>query len=145
MRASSSRNYPAIYHELLKQYPGEDFGGDSGTLYVGDKGVIFTATYGGRMHVVPREKMNEIQQPPRSLPRPKNIMLDFLDACREGQKETAASFDYGAQLTEFSLLGNLAQYAGVGRKVEWDGPNMKVTNIPELNKWLKFPYRPGWA
>jgi hypothetical protein len=47
-------------------------------------------------------------------------------------------------LTEFTLLGNLAQHAGVGKKVEWDGPNMKVTNLPELNEWLKRPYRKGW-
>ena len=61
-----------------------------------------------------------------------------------GKKETAASFDYGARLTEFSLLGNLAQHAGVGKKIEWDGPNMKVTNLSELNQWVKRPYRKGW-
>jgi len=55
---------------------------------------------------------------------------------REGKKETAASFDYGARLTEFTLLGNLAQHAGVGNKIEWNGPKMKVTNLPELNRWL---------
>jgi hypothetical protein len=71
-------------------------------------------------------------------------MTDFLTACREDKTETAASFDYGAQLTEFTLLGNLAQHAGVGKKVEWDGPNMKVTNLPELNQWLQRPYRNGW-
>jgi hypothetical protein len=42
------------------------------------------------------------------------------------------------------LLGNLAQHAGVGKKIEWDGPNMSVKNIPELNEWLKRPYREGW-
>ena len=55
-----------------------------------------------------------------------------------------ADFDYGSRLTEFTLLGNLAQHAGVGKKVEWDGPNMKVTNIPELNQWVKRPSREGW-
>ena len=47
-------------------------------------------------------------------------------------------------MTEFYLLGNLAQHAGVGKKVEWDGPNMKVTNLPELNQWVTRPYRKGW-
>ena len=47
-------------------------------------------------------------------------------------------------MTEFTLLGNLAQYAGVGNKVEWDGPNMKVTNLPELNRFLQREYRKGW-
>jgi hypothetical protein len=90
------------------------------------------------------EKMQALTQPPRTLPRPKNIMADFLDACRAGKKETAAPFEYGSRLTEFSLLGNLAQRAGVGKKVEWDGPAMKVTNIPELNAWVKRPHRDGW-
>jgi len=118
---------------------------DSGTLYVGEKGTIYTATYGGKMHVVPNEKMDQIKEPPRTLPRPKNVMTEFLDACREGKKETSAPFDYGARLTEFTLLGNLAQHAGLGKKVEWDGPGMKVTNLPELNQWIKRPYRKGWS
>jgi hypothetical protein len=78
------------------------------------------------------------------LPRPKNIFTDFLNACRAGKKETSAPFDYGARLTEFTLIGNLAQHAGVGQKVEWDGPNTKVTNLPALNEWVARPYRSGW-
>jgi hypothetical protein len=139
------RNLPLLLRELQKRYPDEEMDRpDSGTLYVGEKGVLYTGTYGGKMHILPLEKMNQIPQPPRTLPRPKNIMTDFLNACREGKKETAASFDYGARLTEFTLLGNLAQHAGVGNKVEWDGPNMKITNLPELNPWVKRPYRKGW-
>ncbi|PYJ01927.1 MAG: hypothetical protein DME25_17215, partial [Verrucomicrobia bacterium] len=94
------------------------------------------------------EKMPEVQSKvPRTLTRPKgeNVMTDLLEAVREGRKETAASFDYGARLTEFTLLGNLAQHAGVGKKIEWDGPNMKVANLKELNQWLKRLYRKGWT
>jgi predicted dehydrogenase len=138
-----ARNLPPLFAELLKKYPDEEFD-SNGTFYVGEKGIIYTGTYGGRMHVLPMEKMNEISQPPRTLPRPKNIMIDFLDAVREGKTETSADFDYGARLTEFTLLGNLAQKAGVGKKVEWDGPNMKVKNLPELNEWVKRDYRKGW-
>jgi predicted dehydrogenase len=142
----SDRNFPPLLAELQKQYPDEEMDKpDSGTLYVGEKGVLYTATYGGRMHILPLEKMDQIKQPPRTLPRPKNIFADFLDACREGKKETSADFDYGARLTEFTLLGNLAQHAGVGNKVEWNGPKMKVSNLPRLNEWLKRPYRKGWA
>ena len=69
---------------------------------------------------------------------------DFLRACREGKTDTAASFAYSARLAEFGLLGNLAQHAGVGKKVQWDGPNMKVTNLPELQRWVQREYRKGW-
>ena len=69
---------------------------------------------------------------------------DFLAAVREGRSDTAAGFDYSTRLTEFMLLGNLAQLAGVGKRIEWDGPNMKVKNLPELNRHLQREYRKGW-
>jgi hypothetical protein len=96
------------------------------------------------MHLLPREKMEEISQPARTLPRPKDVITDFLDACRQGKTETSASFDYASRLTEFTLLGNLAQRAGPGVKLEWDGPGMKVTNHPEINQWVQLPARTGW-
>jgi predicted dehydrogenase len=144
----SDRNLPPLALELMKQYKDEiEFidRPDSGTLYVGEKGIIHTGTYGGKMHVVPMDKMDDIKEPPKTLPRPKSVMVEFLEACREGKKETSASFDYGARLTEFVLLGNLAQHAGLHKKVEWDGPGMQVKNMPELNQWLKRPYRKGWT
>ena len=140
------RNFPELLLELRKKYPDEGLGeGDSGTLYVGEKGTIFTGTYGDKMHIVPYEKMRETPAPPKTLPRPQNIFVDFLEAVRAGKTETAVSFDYGTRLTEFALLGNLAMKAGPGQKVMWDGPNMKVTNLPELNAWVKRPSRAGWT
>jgi predicted dehydrogenase len=138
-----ARNIPPLLTELQKKYPDEEFG-TNGSLYVGDKGVIYTGCYGERMHIVPMEKMKATAEPPRTLPRPKDIFTDFIEACLAGRKETAASFEYGTRLTEFTLLGNLAQAAGVGKKVEWDGASMKVTNYPELNRWVKREYREGW-
>src|SRR5215469_1088578 len=99
----AARNLPPLLAELQKQYPDEEMDKpDSGTLYVGEKGVLYTATYGSKMHLVPLEKMNQITQPPKMMPRIKgeNIFANFLDAVREGSKETAASFDYGSRLTE---------------------------------------------
>jgi len=142
-----SRNLPPLLVELKKQYPDEvDMidNGDSGTLYVGDKGVISTQTYGKLMHIIPMDKMDKFPKPPQVLPRPKDIFGDFIDACLAGKSETSAPFEYGARLTEFAILGNLAQRAGVEQKVEWDGPNMTVTNLPELNAWVKRPSRKGW-
>ena len=139
------RNLPPLLLELRKQFPDEGLdAGDSGTLYVGEKGVIFTGTYGDKMHIVPYAKMKETPAPAKTLPRPKNIFNDFLEAVRAGKTETAVPFDYGTRLTEFAILGNLAMKAGLGKKVAWDGPNMKVTNLPELNAWVQRPYRKGW-
>ena len=138
-----ARNLPPLLADLQKRYPEEEFG-TNGTLYVGQKGYIYTGCYGERMHVVPMDRMKQIAEPPKTMPRTKDIFTDFLDACRQGKTETAAGFEYGTRLTEFTLLGNLAQYAGVGQKVAWDGPNMKVTSHPELNRWVKRDNRQGW-
>ncbi len=137
------RNLPPLLHELKKQYPGQKFD-DSGTLYVGDKGIFYTSTYGQEMHILPKEKMKDIPPPPKSLPRPQESFADFFRACRAGTPDTATGFDYASRLTEFILLGNLAQHAGVSHPVDWDGVAMKATNLPEINRWLKRDYRPGW-
>lgn len=140
-----ARSLPPLLAELQKKYPDEELDNeDSGTLYVGDKGTIYTGTYGAHMHIIPLEQYQRMPEPPKVLPRPKDVFGDFIDACLAGKSETAASFDYGARLTEFALLGNLAQHAGVGQKVEWDGPNMKVTNMDDLNRWLQRKPRHGW-
>jgi predicted dehydrogenase len=143
----NARNLPPLLVELKKQYPDEAElidNGDSGTLYVGDKGIISTQTYGKLMHIIPMDKMDQLPKPPITLPRPKDIFTDFVDACLAGKSETSVPFEYGARLTEFAILGNLAQHAGAGQKVMWDGPKMKVTNIPDLNHWLTCKPRKGW-
>jgi predicted dehydrogenase len=146
-----SRYYPELALKLQAQYPDENLlKTDSGTLYVGEKGVLYTETIGGTsanpMHIIPIEKMDEIKQPPRTLPRPNpNPFVDFVEKVKAGSTDTGSPFEYGARLTEFCLLGNLAEHAGQGKKVMWDGPNMRVTNIPELNQWVKREPRKGWA
>jgi hypothetical protein len=47
-------------------------------------------------------------------------------------------------LTEAVLLGNVAIRAR-GKTLEWDGPNLKVTNVPEANEFLRREYRKGWS
>jgi len=142
-----ARNIPPLLVELRKSCPDEDLESpDGATLYVGEKGIIFTGTYGEYMHIVPWTKMRETPVPPKTLPRYKEgIFNNFIEACRAGKTDTAVSFEYGTRLTEFAILGNLAQHVGEGKKIEWDGPNMKVTNIPELNAWVKREYRSGWS
>jgi len=46
-------------------------------------------------------------------------------------------------LTEICLLGNVAKR--VDTRIEWDGPSMKVTNLPAAQKYIQTPYREGWT
>jgi predicted dehydrogenase len=139
------RNFPPLLHKLMEQYPDEDLDSpDSGTLYVGDKGIIYTATYGDKMHILPWAKMKETPAPAKTLPRPKDVFADFIEACLAGKTETHSPFEYGARLTEFAILGNLAQHVGPGHKLEWDPKQMKMKNAPELSAWIHRDPRDGW-
>jgi predicted dehydrogenase len=138
------QNRPPLAAELEKQ-AGRDLG-SNGTLYVGDKGIMFSGCYGEGVRIIPEEKMKAFPPPEKSIPRIKGgPFANFLEACRKGTTDTGANFEYAAQLTEIVMLGNLAQRAGVGRKVEWNGPNMKCSNLPELNKFVQLDSRKGWT
>ncbi len=56
--------------------------------------------------------------------------------------QSPGSFIYTGPVTETILLGAVALRAG--KKVEYDSANMKITNIPEANKYLVREYRKGW-
>jgi hypothetical protein len=32
-----------------------------------------------------------------------------------------------------------------GTKLLWDGPGMKITNLPEANEVIQHHYRTGWS
>jgi hypothetical protein len=91
--------------------------------------------------LLPLELHREYPRPAKTLPRVEGHHADWLQACKGGTP-ASGHFGYGARLCEFIMLGNVALRA---RKViRWDGPNMKVTNAPEADRFLKEPYRPGW-
>jgi len=115
---------------------------DQGGLYYGDKGVILLP-HGGNPRLIPEAKMKGFKAPEPFLPRDVDHYQEWIAACKGGRKP-ASNFDYAGPLTETILLGNVAAVAG-GRKLEWDGPNMKVTNMPEVNRFLRRTYRQGWS
>jgi len=41
------------------------------------------------------------------------------------------------------LLGNIA--FRTGKKLQWDGPNLKVTNCGEAQELIRREYRSGWT
>ena len=54
----------------------------------------------------------------------------------------SSPFEYAAKLTEVMLLGVVALRAG--RKIEYDGAAMRVTNVPAANEFLQRTPRTGW-
>jgi len=60
----------------------------------------------------------------------------------KNKTQSPGSFIYAGAVTETILLGAVALRAG--KKVEYDTANMKITNVPEANKYLVREYRKGW-
>jgi predicted dehydrogenase len=110
---------------------------DSGVIYIGDKGTMME----GR--IIPESKMKETKLPPKTIPRINGTHeQNWIDACKGGPP-ACANFDYAGPLSEVVLLGNFA--IRLNQKLLWDGPNMKVTNLPEANEFVSRQYRQGWT
>ena len=114
---------------------------DQGGLYYGEKGTLL-APHMGNPRLVPEEKMKGFKMPEPFLGRGENHYQQWIKACKGGPKPTA-NFDYSGPLSETILFGNVA--ARAGKKLFWDGPNLKVTNAPEANEYLRREYRQGWT
>jgi predicted dehydrogenase len=112
-----------------------------GGLYYGEKGVIL-APHGGNPRLIPESRMKGFKLPEPFLGRGINHYQQWIRACKGGAKPLA-NFDYSGPLTETVLLGNIA--ARAGRKLLWDGPNFRITNVPEANEYLRRQYRKGWT
>ena len=113
---------------------------DQGGLYYGEKGTIL-APHMGNPRLIPESKMKDFKMPEPFLGRGVNHYQDWIKACKGGPKPLA-NFDYAGPLSEAILVGNVAALAG--QKLSWDGPSLKITNVPQANQYLKRQYRAGW-
>ena len=128
---------------------------NQGTLVVGTKGVIFAPDdYAEKIYLslndekefVDGKKHPACVDVPKTIPRSPGHDREWFNAMKEGKPELAYSrFEIAGYLTESILLGCIALRVGVGRKMNWDGPNMKSTNIPESAQFVTRQNREGWT
>jgi predicted dehydrogenase len=133
---------------------------DSGSLLIGDNGKLFSPNdYGADfMLIFGRNVAKDIPIVPASLPRNVNEVegrrgsdndfrhkQEWVRAIKNGKPELAMSnFDYAGLLAETVLLGNVAIRAE-GKKLEWNGPECRISNDTTANGYLKTEYRSGWT
>jgi predicted dehydrogenase len=127
--------------------PGRKLGGN-GALLIGDKGTILHGSHGaGGLRIVPEEKMKAYTRPARTIPRVQGGSSgheqDWVRACKDGQP-ASSTFEYGGPLTEAVLLGVVAMRIK-DTPLEWDPVNLKVTNVPEAEKYIRPEFREGWS
>ncbi len=117
--------------------------GDSGVLFVGDKGKML----GNRL--IPESKMTEYKKPEKTIPRSIGHFEEWINACKGGVP-AGSNFDHAGLLTQVVLLGNIALRLEVnekmnGARLEWDGDKMEFTNCDKANQFLHRKYRDGWS
>jgi predicted dehydrogenase len=115
--------------------------GTNGSLFVGDKGMITTGTYGEWTRLLPVEKMRDYEFPPEFLPRSPGHYRDWIRACKGGVP-ACSNFNVSAPFTEWIGLGALA--IRLNARLDWDPENMRITNNADANELLKPAIRKGW-
>ena len=111
-------------------------------LYVGTKGMIMHGTHGASPELIPLRK--NFKEPKKTLARPDNIYVDFINAIKEGRK-AKNDFEIASKLTEIMLLTNIAVMSQqINTTLEYDAQKMEITNLPEANQFFKSEYRKGW-
>jgi predicted dehydrogenase len=113
-------------------------------LFVGSDGMLITEIerIPPRFELHPKEKFADFAPPARTIPRSIGHANEWLLACKTG-KPTTCGFDYSGPLTETVLLGNVAYRTG--ERLEWDAENLKATNCPEADQFIRRECRSGWS
>lgn len=112
----------------------------SGVLFVGEQGML-QADY-GRHVLLPEAKFAGFQPPPQTIPKSIGHHREWIEACKTASP-TTCNFDYSGPLTEAALLGTVAYRTG--EKLQWDGANLKATNCPAADTFIRKAYRDGWT
>jgi len=129
---------PEVMKELEKKYQVK---WSEATLFVGTNGFL-----NNHSRIIPESEHQKFPVPPKTLARAKaGGPIEELYACiRTGGMPVSNFTEAGGPLTAMALTGHLAQYAGIGGKIEWDVEKMECTNKPEFNKYVRREYRSGW-
>jgi hypothetical protein len=112
---------------------------ESGALFMGEKGMLL-ADY-GKLQLLPEKTFDGFTPPEPFIPKSLGHHEEWIHACKTGAP-TTCNFQYAGQLTEANHLGNVAYRTG--KKLEWDSANLRVTNVPEAERFIRRDYRNGW-
>jgi hypothetical protein len=133
---------PATPPELLEENKELQ---QEGMMFVGDKGKILAGFHikdpqiisGKKLEPsknISSDKRNQVEQTSEALPL-------FVNAVKTG-KQYPGNFSEAEYLTEAVNLYAVALRSN--KMLKYDAANLKITNVPEANKYLNREYRKGW-
>jgi len=140
MTWSDGGKKPARLDKILESLGPEAKRWRTGVLFVGAKGMVL-ANYGSLL-VLPKATFANVAAPKAWIPKSIGHHKEWFEACKTGGP-TTCSFDYSGTLTEAVLLGEVAYRAG--EKLTWDAANLKATNCPKADAFIRTPHRKGWT
>ena len=140
----------------------------SGALIIGEKGKLFSKDdYGtsfslmmkGETQYTPGDQHDAVKAVPITIPRAQPLaggggrggggtavhMNEWFTMMKDPSKPAYSHFEIAGYLAEVILLGCVALRTGEGKRMEWDGPNMKSPNLPEAERFTKRENRAGWS
>ncbi|MDF9798536.1 putative dehydrogenase [Catalinimonas alkaloidigena] len=129
---------PELHEALPKGYEY----GRRASMFVGEKGIIMNDGGNRAPEIYPESLRDAVKPPRQTIPRSNGHFRDWVDAIKGGDP-SSANFEYGARLTEITLLGVLSLRMG-GKKIDWDYEQMKAKGLPEADQFIKEPVRQGW-
>lgn len=114
--------------------------------YYGEKGVMTSGSRGSGSQLIPETAMEGYTRPDPWIPRGTgNIQEDWINAIMNGTK-TSNDFEHSGNLGEIMALASVAVLASSYNTIlEYDGENMRFTNLPEANDLLHYQYRESFA
>ncbi len=151
--------------------PNEVFGdGGNGALFIGTKGKMMCGTYGINPQLLPTSRTAQANVPQTIKRVPggaEGHYGQWIEAsiAGHGKMEVSSPFEKAGPLTEALLMANLAirgydirkpktastgggggyDYPGRYVKLLWDNDNMKITNMDDVNQFIKRDYRQGFS
>jgi predicted dehydrogenase len=111
---------------------------DQGSMFIGEKGFMLLPHVAAPL-LLPAEAFSGFAMP---AVEGGSHWHQWVNACR-GDGTASANFDYAGALTEFVLLGVIANRVP-GRTLAWNAAEMKLEGSPEASSLLKRTYRKGW-
>jgi hypothetical protein len=124
---------------------GKDMNQDGGAvIFHGTKDTLITGCYGRGPWLL----SGRVPNVPKTLPRIEiSHEMDFVRAAKESPEnrvETLSSFKEAGPFNEMVVMGVLAvRLQGLNKELEWDGPNMRFTNIAE-NETVRSVIKDGF-
>jgi hypothetical protein len=147
------------WHDGPKAGPPEELGNQllstygkvptNGVLFAGENGILLSDAWGvgGVVKLKGDRKCRGVNNHeagksiPVTLPRVKDHMREWLDACK-GEGKTFQGFDTAACVAEIAMVGMVAMR--LGQPVDWDTDALKVKGIAGAERFVHLEQRMKW-